>query len=303
MAGCSFAATLADADAPSTHREQYYEMHGHRGYYRDGWEVVTLPPPDDLLRRRPLGAVRPRRSTPPSCVDLAGEHPDRVAELVDAWEQAAWANQVFPLDEGTYVKHLIRPPGTDRFARAGHAARRARRRSSATGRSSSSPCARSASTSRSTTPPATQGMLVAHGDQGGGYALYVEDDELRWVHNDGRGSTRTLAGRSVAGRAGHRRRRRHARRAADGGTSPLPVDGEPRAEGDGFALLFPMAPFEGIDVGIDRRSPVSWDLYERHGPFPYRGALESVTYAPGEPAPDSPYVLIDMLRELGANFE
>ena len=64
-----------------------------------------------------------------------------------------------------------------------------------------------------------------------------------------------------------------------------------------------MAPFEGIDVGIDRRSPVSWDVYERHGPFPYRGAIEAVTYEPGEPAPDSPFVLIDMLRELGARFE
>jgi hypothetical protein len=36
---------------------------------------------------------------------------------------------------------------------------------------------------------------------------------------------------------------------------------------------------EGIDVGIDRRPPVCWDIYERSGPFPYMGgALASVTY-------------------------
>ena len=28
-----------------THTEQYYEMLGHRGFYRDGWEVVTLHRP------------------------------------------------------------------------------------------------------------------------------------------------------------------------------------------------------------------------------------------------------------------
>jgi arylsulfatase len=68
-------------------------------------------------------------------------------------------------------------------------------------------------------------------------------------------------------------------------------------------LLFGIAPFEGIDVGIDRRSPVSWDLYERFGPFPYSGTLHSVTYTPGEPAPDAPVHLMDMLREMGVKFE
>ena len=53
-------------------------------------------------------------------------------------------------------------------------------------------------------------------------------------------------------------------------------------------MLFGIAPFEGISVGIDPRSPVSWDLYERFGPFPYTGALAAVTYTPGEPAPDAP---------------
>ena len=54
-------------------------------------------------------------------------------------------------------------------------------------------------------------------------------------------------------------------------------------------MLFGMAPFEGIDVGIDRRSPVSaGTIYERFGPFPYTGALDSVTYTPGEPGPDAP---------------
>ena len=62
---------------PSTRRprtEQYYEMVGHRGFYRDGWEVVTrhepLTPFDDAewelydLGDRPDRAPRPRRRAP-----------------------------------------------------------------------------------------------------------------------------------------------------------------------------------------------------------------------------------------------
>src|SRR6266699_1942507 len=51
---------------------------------------------------------------------------------------------------------------------------------------------------------------------------------------------------------------------------------------DGVAMLLGLAPFEGIDVGIDRRSPVHWRNYEHHGAFPYSGHLLAVTYTPGE---------------------
>ncbi len=64
-----------------------------------------------------------------------------------------------------------------------------------------------------------------------------------------------------------------------------------------------MAPFEGIDVGIDRRSPVSWPIYERFGPFPWSGRLQSVTFAPGADAPDSPDNLLEVIRSMGARFE
>ena len=64
-----------------------------------------------------------------------------------------------------------------------------------------------------------------------------------------------------------------------------------------------MAPFEGINVGIDRRSPVSWDVYEAHGCYPFTGDLRAVTYTPGEPAPDAGTRFIDLLREIGLRYE
>ena len=30
--------------------------------------------------------------------------------LADAWEAAAWENRIYPLDEGTSIKYLLRPP-------------------------------------------------------------------------------------------------------------------------------------------------------------------------------------------------
>ena len=81
------------------------------------------------------------------------------------------------------------------------------------------------------------------------------------------------------------------------------VDGEVRAAHAGLPMLFGIAPFEGISVGIDPRSPVSWDVYRRFGPFPYSGSLTAVTYTPGEHAPDAPVHIVGMLRELGVRYE
>jgi hypothetical protein len=47
-----------------------------------------------------------------------------------------------------------------------------------------------------------------------------------------------------------------------------------------------IAPVGGIDIGVDRRSPVSWRLYEQHGCFPFSGEMISVTIEPHEWAPD-----------------
>ena len=64
-------------------------------------------------------------------------------------------------------------------------------------------------------------------------------------------------------------------------------------------MLLGFAPFQGIDVGIDRRSPVSWAVYERHGAFPYSGRLIAVTYRPGPAAPYEPQHLVEAIRAAG----
>lgn len=304
MAGTSFAATIADAAAESQHREQYYEMVGHRGYYRDGMEIVSLHLPLTEFGDHEFELYDLRRD-PTETTDLAAERPEVVAELARAWEQAAWDNQVFPLDEGSGFKFLHRPqwvedafdgpvtirPGTPTLERW---------------RSQRLVQIRSFDVEiRCSFAPDDEGILVAHGDQGGGYLVWIEDGAVHVGHNDGRGRFSSTPAYALTP-VDHHVLTVHFH--APGGNVwdvSLSIDGS-LVEGvaaSGWSVLFPMAPFEGIDVGCDRRSPVCWRLYERHGSFPYTGTIESVTYLPGEPAPDAPIRLLDVLREMGARYE
>ena len=299
LAGTSFAPTLTDVAAPSVHLEQHYELAGSRALYRDGWEVVALHQPltrfdDDEYE------LFDHVADPTQVDDLAQKRPDLVAELAQAWEEAARANWVYPLDEGSSLKFVQRPareevyeqpvrivPGTPTLERY---------------RSQRLIASRSFTVTVDVdVDVGDRGVLVAHGDQGGGYVLYVEDGHLRFAQN-GYGAMHELDGGQLASG-------RHAvvlEVTAPGGFRwevALVVDGQAVAAGEDLPMLMAMAPFEGIDIGIDRRSPVSWDLYERHGPFPFSGCLYSVTYTPGDPAPEHPSAVLDVLRQIGAHFE
>jgi arylsulfatase len=149
--------------------------------------------------------------------------------------------------------------------------------------------------------PGDEGMLLAHGDQGGGYALYVRDGRLWFVHNNGH-HTRRLD----AGAIEHDHSSVQLRAVAPGANKwdfEVSIDGEQRAADTGFEIFLTMAPFEGIDVGIDRRSPVDWDVFTAHGSFPFTGTIHAVEFTPGEFAPDSPAKMIDLMREMGAAYE
>jgi len=43
---------------------------------------------------------------------------------------------------------------------------------------------------------------------------------------------------------------------------------------------------EGLDIGLDRRAPVDWELSERHGIFRYSGTIRDVVIESGPFAPD-----------------
>ncbi len=300
LPGASFAETLHDELVEHAHREQYAEMNGHRGFYADGLEIVTNHRP-----LTPFGdhewELYDLRSDPTELTNLAVDRPEAVAELAARWESAAHANDVYPLEEGSSIRFLTRPDWVETFrkpvtiVRGTPTLERWRSVQLIWFRSFTVEVALAHRTG-------DRGYLVAHGDQGSGYGVYVLDEHIWFVHNDGRGTETkfdagvmpdgaTSAVLTMDALAGRR------------WTASISVDGAPAAGSVEVAMLFGIAPFEGIDVGIDRRSPVSWEIFERFGPFAYTGALRSARYVPCEPGPDSPDRLIDIIRLMGAKFE
>ena len=298
LSGVSFAASLADPAAPSLHVEQYYECVGHRAFYRDGWAAVTFhrnrtPFSEDCweLFNLPedLNELR----------DLAEEHPDKLAEMLDGWEEAAWRNRVFPLDEGVGLKTATRPPEHQRFAKPVRIVRgaptleRVRSQRLIGGRSFRIDI-------HLDHRPGDEGVLIAHGGQEAGYVLYVEDDQLFFELNEsGRPNPLTPAALGDCSEIVIDVRAPGDKRWDIGVT----VDGRTAIEGQGLVQISEYLPFEGIDIGIDRRSPVSWQLYERRGGFPYTGRLDEVIYTPGDYAPDALVVRLDEVRRIGLALE
>ena len=300
MHGGSLAGVLHDAHHGEVREEQYYELAGHRGFYRDGWEVVTNRKP----RTRFSDAdweLYDLRNDPVEINDLAAAQPDRVAALAAGFHDAAVANGVYPLDEGSGWRWIVRPPkdavfhepvtiwpGTPTLERI---------------RSGSLVWQRTCTITVDVSVSAGDGgVLVSHGDQGGGYTLEVVADELHFVHNDGHGSTtRAPAGGLAPGR--------HVvvlTLGAPGGGRwmvDVHVDGEARITALQRVMLWPMAPFTGISIGIDRGSPVDWARFQADGPAAFTGTVHSVRYEPGELAPDAGARFVELAKEIGARYE
>jgi arylsulfatase len=294
--GSSFVTVLSDPAAASTHPEQHYAMLGHRGFYRDGWEVVT-----NHQGMTPFGdhewSLFDVRSDPTQLHDLREQHPEKLAELAEAWEAAAWEHQVYPLDEGAGIVWITRPPSDERYQRP--VSIRPGTPTLERWRAAQLVQTRSFDVEIEL-DSAGNGVLVAHGDQGGGYVVYVEDGLLHFAYNEYGQLHTALVGALEA------HQRVVARFVAVQGLRwqiSVQIGEHPAVDVGEYPMLFGMAPFEGIDVGLDRRSPVSWPVFQRHGSFPFSGVIRHVRYVPGQWAPDAPALLRDLLVQIGVAYE
>lgn len=277
--GVSAAEIVRSSDAVSQHTEQYTEMTGNRGFYRDGWKLLALNPtlldPNSDIDA-PRWELFDVRTDPTELHDRAAEYPDKVEELAQAWDEAAWANTVFPLlgnqvgarrrpDEERYTRPVRILAGTPTLERY---------------RSSRLITFRdwSVEVDLDGYQAGDEGVLVAHGDPQGGYLLYIEEGRLHFGYNAyglytdlDAGVVPTDSSRiTLTGNVASSLRWRFEVR----------LDDEVLATAEQLQLVG-MAPWTGISVGLDARGPVAWDLRERRGVFHYTGALRAVTYSPG----------------------
>ena len=119
LEGVSFAYTFerANADAPSRHKTQYFEMMGDHAIYHDGWIASTK------VIRPPWVVAGPVNQDPcNNCTwelydlghdwtqndDVAAAHPEKVAELKQLFLREARKYEVLPLDASVATR-LVQP--------------------------------------------------------------------------------------------------------------------------------------------------------------------------------------------------
>jgi arylsulfatase len=266
--GTSFAYSFDAPEKPTRKETQYYEMFGHRAIWQHGWKAVSFHPmgapfDDDGWELYHLDADFSE------CSDLAGEHPERVKELVDLWWKEAEKHNVLPIADMLGIG----------FGRPGNV----RRRRSFTFYPSETPIPTmsapntanrahriTAHVHRSST--ADEGVLVADGGRHGGYALFVQDNHLVYEYNflglakyrvrsDSQLPTGNLALRFDFVKTGNLQ-----------GVGRLFVDGNLVGEAD-IPRTALMSGLEPMDVGRDTQTPVSSSY---NCPFAYSGTLHRV---------------------------
>jgi arylsulfatase A-like enzyme len=104
--GVSMVYTFANAQAPSTHTTQYFEIFGNRAIYNDGWLAGTVHRAAwELKPRRPLEndvwELYDTRSDFSLANDLAAKNPDKLKEMQDLFLNEAVKYSVLPLDDRT----------------------------------------------------------------------------------------------------------------------------------------------------------------------------------------------------------
>ena len=106
-----------NANAPSRHKTQYFEMMGDHAIYHDGWIASTkvMRPPWDASGRRvadPLelsrGSSTTSRNDWTQSDDVAAKYPDKLKELENLFWQEAKKYQVLPLDASVATR-LVAP--------------------------------------------------------------------------------------------------------------------------------------------------------------------------------------------------
>ena len=269
ITGTAMNYSFADADAPTRKGVQYSEMMGHRAIYADGWKAVTrhttgVPFDDDPWE---LYHYEVDRS---ECHDLAAEHPEKLAELIDLWWSEAEAHNVLPLDErtielfGTRFRDHSPHPESRRYTYFPPMTPLPAQVAAAIG-------GRSWDLDATIDRPAgAAGVLYASGTANSGLSLFVQDDRLVFDYNcfgDHQIATSDVAvptGRSVVGV--------RFRRDGDTAVATVVVDG---TEAGSVDIPFAMRIMSSVgpSVGYDHGSPVSRH-YDHE--FAFEGTLERV---------------------------
>jgi arylsulfatase len=280
MTGVAMNYSFDDADAPNRKKRQYYEMFGNRAIWEDGWKAVTLHG-----KRMPweLNVVIPFDDDEwelyntaedfSESRNLADRYPEKLEALKAAFEEEAWANNVYPLHDdmisriakqqdrlfGDQRRYVYYAPGAIRIAEKASAPVKNR------------------SHEIVTTIDLTgeeEGVLVAVGGMTGGFTMYIRDARLHFDYNYLDGVHYQLESPPLP--RGRTELKFAFTKTVDfGGTGELFVNGRKVDEAEMPKMhISTYSLAETFDVGRDTGTQV--DPRYAGGPFPFTGELDRV---------------------------
>ena len=282
--GMSMLYSFDDIEAAERRKTQYFEIYANRAIYHEGWVAAAIANVPWVQHDKSVNVdeipweLYNIDEDFSEANNLADQFPEKLKELQDLWWSEAERNNVLPVDARSMVERIV--PEQFPNPSKGH--------SSITYRAGAGGITEGAAPTMTNTSFAltanvvlndanTEGMLFTIGGYTAGLALYVQDGKLVFSYNFFTTRTRFISEEPLP--AGD-----HVLRAEfdyDGGGIGKGADvrlycDDHQVGGGRLERTVPVAysSFDGIDVGIDRGSPVDF-TYEL--PFEFTGSLRHLT--------------------------
>ncbi|WP_370181454.1 sulfatase-like hydrolase/transferase [Rhodococcus wratislaviensis] len=255
-----------DGDAPEQHETQYFEMLGNRAIFHKGWTAVAKHKDPWLSSSHGLDAdvweLYNVEEDWTQSHDLAGEHPDKLAELQRLFLIQAARFKVLPMDTRSaerFNNELVGRPtliqGTSQVFYPGM--KRLSENSVINVKNKSHSV-----TAKVTIPESgANGVILVQGGAFGGWSVYTRDGYLKYTYNVLGMNEYTTTSDQPLSPGEHEVRMEFEYEGGGlgkGGTVTLSADGHPIGTGKVERTLpFMFSMDETVDVGIDVASPVS----------------------------------------------
>ena len=294
----------ANANTPSRHTTQYFEMLGNRAIYHDGWLAATTPVtlPWELSTAMPPDVITGYnwelynvKDDPTEFNDLAATMPDRLKEMQDLFYAEARKYDVLPLDNSTLARwNTPRPSltaGQTVFTYSG-------KLTGVPASAAPSILDKSYTITAEVEIPVggAEGMIVTQGGRFGGYGLFLSKGEFGVDHGKVVFLYNLLDLKRTVWEGPQLKAGNHTivfdfksdgPGLGKGGTGVLSVDGQEVARNSvehTTPITFPED--ETFDIGQDTRTGVALVEYRYDVPFKFTGKIDKLTFKL-EPAQDT----------------
>ena len=272
MHGISMAYTFDEAAAPSRRTTQYFFTKGHRAIYHDGWKAVTLHQEGAGFAQDEWELYHLHNDFT-EAHDVSAIFPDKLTELKEHWWEEAGRFGALPITEKAIDsfgfdnpaspasrKHFVFYPGMGHLGAA--AAPKVQNRSHTI-------------TAQVCRPDSScDGVLLAVGNHNSGYTLYVKDNRLVYEYNY-YGEITTLQSEAEVPAGDSKLRFSFEKTGRFQGYGRLYIDERPSGSLFIPATMTKRISHEGLDIGIDSKSPVSPN-YGAGGGFPFHGVIDQI---------------------------